>query len=354
MDTFRIDSHKLVHHLDRLHDWSKGIDIYPVYMEISPAGSCNHRCIFCALDYLEYKPRFLETGVLTKCIADAAAKGLKSVMFAGEGEPLLHKDITRIVAFCSRKKVDTAITTNGVLLTEKIAPALLKHLSWLRVSFNGATAASYARIHRTKPEDFTRVGANLTRAIRIRDRERYRCTIGAQFLLIEENFNEVIRMASLAERIGLDYLIIKPYSQHPLSKNRLGGKLDYRALLGIEKKLARFTKGRCEIVFRAHTMTKLHEKKPYGKCLGLPFWAYLNTDGDIYGCSCFLGDERFRYGNIYRTSFESIWKGKRRMAFNTMMRTRWDIGRCRQACRMDEINRFLWELKNPPAHVNFI
>jgi hypothetical protein len=31
-----------------------------------------------------------------------------------------------------------------------------------------------------------------------------------------------------------------------------------------------------------------------------------------------------------------------------------DHGLCRDACRLDEINRYLWELKNPVKHANFI
>jgi hypothetical protein len=31
-----------------------------------------------------------------------------------------------------------------------------------------------------------------------------------------------------------------------------------------------------------------------------------------------------------------------------------DVSRCRVNCRMDEINRYLWDLKSPPEHVNFI
>ena len=31
-----------------------------------------------------------------------------------------------------------------------------------------------------------------------------------------------------------------------------------------------------------------------------------------------------------------------------------NINNCRKACRLDEINKYLWMLKNPPEHVNFI
>lgn len=52
MDKYRIDSHKLIYHVSRVNDWLNGKLIYPIYMEISPIGSCNHRCIFCAYDFI--------------------------------------------------------------------------------------------------------------------------------------------------------------------------------------------------------------------------------------------------------------------------------------------------------------
>ena len=102
-------------------------------------------------------------------------------------------------------------------------------------------------------------------------------------------------------------------------------------------------------------MLKIDERqKLYGKCLGLPFWAYLASSGDLYACSAFLGDERFSYGNIYKESFSDLWNGEKRKELINMMRDKWNIDECREVCRLDEINRYLWELKNPHPHVNFI
>ena len=61
LDTYKIDGSKILHHPERLKQWLNAqgnieaqLKIYPIYMEISPIGGCNHRCTFCAVDYLGY------------------------------------------------------------------------------------------------------------------------------------------------------------------------------------------------------------------------------------------------------------------------------------------------------------
>ncbi len=125
-DDLRIDSHKLMFHVPRVDDWLKGKTISPIYLEIAPSGGCNHRCIFCALDYLDYKPAFLDFKVLGSAINSAAAMGVKSVMYAGEGEPLLHRQIDKIIRLTKSAGIDVSVTTNGVLLNKELSEKILK------------------------------------------------------------------------------------------------------------------------------------------------------------------------------------------------------------------------------------
>ena len=125
MDEFRIDSHKLMYHVDRVNDWLSGGNIYPIYMEVSPIGACNHRCTYCGLDYMEYQPRYLDPAILKARLTEMGSLGLKSIMYAGEGEPFLHKDITNIINHTKASGIDVAITSNGVLFTKKIIEAAL-------------------------------------------------------------------------------------------------------------------------------------------------------------------------------------------------------------------------------------
>ncbi len=92
----------------------------------------------------------------------------------------------------------------------------------------------------------------------------------------------------------------------------------------------------------------------YQHCYALPFWAYIDANGNIWGCSAYLGDKRFICGNIYENTFKEIWEGNKRKKILKMAQNELDTKNCRVNCRMDEINRYLWELKCPPEHVNFI
>ncbi|MFH1245653.1 MAG: radical SAM protein [Candidatus Omnitrophota bacterium] len=354
MDEFKVDAHKLIYHVDRVSQWLKGQVIYPLYIEIAPSGGCNHRCIFCALDYLQYQPAYLSTDILKTFLKDIAQKGVQSIMFAGEGEPLLHKDIAGLIGYSKEQGLDIAVTTNGVLLAKKLSAEILPHLSWLRISLNAGTAKTYASIHNTAEKDFEKVINNIEEALAIKKQIGSSCTIGAQFLLLNENYQEAEGLAQKLKGIGVDYLIIKPYSQHPHSLNQLRSALDYEKLLFLEEMLNKYNSEKFNIIFRKKTMVKTKRKKIYTQCLGLPFWTYLSSQGDLYACSSFLGDARFLYGNIYQTSFTEAWNSQQRERISELMRHNWDIEQCRQVCRMDEINHYLWELKNPPAHVNFI
>ena len=355
VDKFGIDGHKLMYHVDRVSAWSRGENVYPIYMEISPCGSCNHRCSYCGLDFMGYQKRLLDTAVLNERLSELGRLGLKSVMFAGEGEPLLHKDMAKIACHTKDAGVDVAFTTNGVLLSEQVAEEIIGSVAWIKVSINGGTAQTYAAIHGAAAEDFDRVIVNMRYAAQVRGEQGYGCTLGMQLVLLRENHHEVVRLAKLAREIGMDYLVVKPYSQHPQSKTETYKDMRYADFEYLAEELEQFNGDGFSVVFRSRAMADWdQQERRYERCLALPFWSYIDAGGNVWGCSVYLGDERFRYGNINENSFEEIWESDKRRDSLRWVEEQWNAQECRVNCRMDKINRFLWGLKQPPAHVNFI
>ncbi len=363
-DEYRIDSHKLMFHPERVaqwleagDDWEKAKKVYPIYLEISPTGACNHRCVFCAMDYVGYKPRSLDMNVMKRVLPEMGQLGVKSVMFAGEGEPLLYKNICKLAKLTVDSGIDIAFTSNGVLLTQQVVEDVIFITTWIKVSIDAGTPATYAAIHGTKDSDFTKVTGNLKYAIDYRNKNRLSCTIGAQVLLLPENSHELETLAKICrDDIGLDYLVIKPYSQHMFSKTRRYKELNYEPLLERAKEATLLSNNNFKVVYRSET-TKSHinRRRRFKACNAVPFfWAHVMANHDVYGCSAYLQDERFLLGNLEGSSFREMWGGNRRRKNFEMMRSDFCVKKCRVNCRMDAINEYLWQLQEPHGHVNFI
>ena len=362
-DRYRIDSHKLMFHPERVaawltagSHWEEAKRVYPIFMEVSPAGGCNHRCKFCALDYIGYQNRTIDPDVWERTAPELAEKGVKSIMFAGEGEPFLNRDMAGILSTTVREGIDASFTTNGVLMTPRVLDAVLPGTSWIKVSMNAGTPDTYATLHGTKPGDFFRVVENLKYAARVRKEANLRCTIGAQILLLPENASEVETLALLCrDEIGLDYLVIKPHSQHLFSNNKDYAFVDYEAITEGLDEIMGLSTSDFRVIYRNNTFRKYIEgEAAFGHCLSIPFfWAYIMADMDIYGCSAHLLNRDFYLGNLKEQSFAEIWEGEKRRTLWEKMRAL-DIRECRINCRMTFINEYLWELTHPHPHVNFI
>jgi len=365
MDKYAIDSHKLIYHpkrvaqfLDAGDEWEKAKSVYPIYVEVSPVGACNHRCTFCAVDYIGYQSNMLNVDIYAQRVAEMGRLGVKSIMFAGEGEPLLHKKINEMVRATKDAGIDVSFTTNATVLNEEFVQRSLELTSWIKVSLNAGTAETYAKVHRTKEKDFGRVIANLQRAVTHKKANGLKCVIGAQALLLPENAHEMQTLAQICrDEIGLDYLVVKPYSQHMFSQTQVYKDINYNESLKQAEKLRSLSTDSFQVVFRENTMRKtLQAESRYNKCNATPFfWAYVMADGDVYGCSAYLLDKKFMYGNLNEEFFQAIWEGKKREENFRYIRSELDIKQCRVNCRMDEVNRYLFNLKEGLIeHVNFI
>ena len=112
------------------------------------------------------------------------------------------------------------------------------------------------------------------------------CTLGAQLLLVDDNQHTAVALAKLTREIGLDYLVIKPYSQHPASLTTRYASIDYSAYLPLQQELEAQAADGFDVVFRAETMRRAAAPaERYGVCSATPFfWAYVKSDGTVWQC----------------------------------------------------------------------
>jgi radical SAM protein with 4Fe4S-binding SPASM domain len=357
LDKYIIDGHKLFWHLDRVADWQKKKLVAPLYVEVSPVSLCNHRCIFCAIDFVRDKDFRLDTKIFCDRLKEMGRLGVKSVMFAGEGEPLLHKDIKILIKTARDAGMDVSLTTNGTLGDYRLWKELLPYLTWVRFSVDAGDPRSYAKVHKVAAGNFNKAVKSIRGAVRAKKDLRLRATIGIQFLMIEENLNSLEKALNLFSGMGVDYFSLKPYSLHPQMVNKRDIFYTKEIGMRIRRIVEKFRKrSKMSIIFRDEAMEKYAAKeKQFNHCRALPFWGYVSSRGDFYTCSVFIGDERFRAGNVHKQNMRNILFGKRRKDSISYAAERLSVAKeCRVNCRMARVNEFLEFLEKRPEHINFI
>jgi GTP 3',8-cyclase len=357
LDKYLIDGHKLFWHLDRVADWQAGKLSAPIYVEVSPVSLCNHKCVFCGIDFVRGQDRKLDTKIFLSRLKEMGKLGVRSVMFAGEGEPLLHKDITKFIKTAKSSGLDVSLTTNGSLGSYAVWKEILPSLTWIRFSVDAGTAESYSRVHQVSENQFPKVIKSIKDAVQVKKDLKMGVTIGVQFLMIEENMRSLEEALELFSGIGVDYFSLKPYSLHPQMVNKRDMFYTKNLADKVGRIVDKFRKHtRMNIIFRDEAMEKYGTgKKQFRHCRALPFWGYVSSKGDFYTCSVFIGDERFRAGNVHKQDMRRILFGPKRRQSISLGANKLSVGReCRVNCRMARVNEFLEFLGNKPEHVNFV
>lgn len=362
MDDWQIDSHKLHLHPERVAQWHAAVSwedakhVYPIYWEITTSAACNHRCTFCSTDAIGYPAILMDEKVLTQRMKEAKALGVKSVMFGGTGEPLVHKRITDVCKGAMEAGLDYAFTTNGVLMLQKNSLPRIGLLGaiWIKVSLNAGTRESYAAIHRTEAKDWDQVWAALKVLVAMRNSTGSKTTIGVQCVVLPENAYDMGNLAKLCIEAGVDYLVLKPYTQATFMLSRTYENIDYSAMREYLQGVTKMSAKNFKVIYRGSAINEeISKKHAYDKCRATPnFWVYTMADGRVFTCSAHLLDERFCIGNLNDNTFQEIWEGDRRRE-NWEMMQEFDIKQCRLNCRMNGPNKYLHSLKNA-SHINFI
>ena len=136
----------------------------PVCLYLETTNRCNLLCTTCPRTYEELEPPADMSWELFTAIVDQIPNLHRAVLH-GVGEPMLVKNLPRLVRYLKDRGTYVLFNTNGTVLNEKNGRALIAaELDELRVSFDAANAESY-RVIRGK-NYFNRILKNV-RAFRV-------------------------------------------------------------------------------------------------------------------------------------------------------------------------------------------
>jgi len=355
-DKYMMDGHKLLWHLDRVEQWQRGEPIAPLHIDLGITTGCNLGCTYC-YGVLQGRTsagqRFdMPQEALLRLLRDAKEIGVRSIAFIGEGENTLNPALYDGLVLAKDIDLDVSLATNGLKIDHDRLPEALAALVWLRFNISAATRESYKTIHQADCLDV--VVRNIRTAVEMKQRRGLATTIGMQMVVIAENMEDIVPLARLGRELGVDYLVIKPCS------DTYDGTMDspHEGYLRIEDRLREaegLSDGDYMVSVKWQKMRNLG-RKCFRQCHGTRFLINISGDGSVFPCGHFFNIRRdeFTMGNVIHQSLKEVCSSRRYWEIQQKILDV-DVNKdCETNCRHYYISQFLWELKNPPTHVNFI
>jgi MoaA/NifB/PqqE/SkfB family radical SAM enzyme len=180
----------------------------PVEAYFEVANRCNSLCATCPLTFSPHEQaRQLSLDEFKTLVAQLP--DLRRAVLQGIGEPLLNRDLAKMIAHLKQHGVYTVFNTNAALLTRRRQVELIQSgLDELRVSLDSSTPDTYLKI-RGIPV-FDRVVDNLGEMVRTRlEMASSTPRISIWMTGLRENLAELPDIIDLAARLGVEEVYLQ-------------------------------------------------------------------------------------------------------------------------------------------------
>lgn len=156
---------------------------FPRNMLIELTNACNDSCLFCANSKCTKTRGIIDRDFAKRILEQAYQLGTREVGFYGTGEPLIDKNLEEYIQYAKSLGYEYIyITTNGALLTEDRAEAIIRSgIDSIKFSINASNAKDYLLIHGV--DDFDKVIENLICLDSIRKKNNKNTAIYISYVL---------------------------------------------------------------------------------------------------------------------------------------------------------------------------
>jgi radical SAM protein with 4Fe4S-binding SPASM domain len=301
-------------------------------IQLESTLACNLKCKMCVREYFGEHKAYLVFEEFRKIIDKFPY--LRQVNLTGIGEPLLNKDIFRMVDYATKaKSLYVRFTTNATLLNRQNSEKLIcSGLNELRVSLDAASAGVF---------DDIRQGSCFEQVIEnIKELNSLKCELGVGHPLVEintvlmkENIHELPEIVSLAHSLNINSIYCMGLDVEG-AKYAQNDNLIYKLGKDEIKVIFNETRKRAQDFGVSIRLPNIVPKRR--KC-SLPWLTnYVTIDGDLMPCCrCIDGRDRdsvirgYAFGNLLEQNLADIWNNEKYRHF----RKRLNNGHLPYICR---------------------
>lgn len=264
-----------------------------IHIEI--ANVCNERCVHCYIPH-EFKTKVIDTDLLFKILEQGRSMNIINVTLSG-GEPLIHKDIIKILNKCRDLDLSVNILSNLTLLDDDIIFEINKNpLVSVQTSIYSMNPIIHDSITKVSGS-FELTKSNLLRMHSEGIPVQISCPVMKQN---KDSFTDVVNWGK-EHNIGVsvDYVIFAAYDH---SNSNLSHRLSLEEVsYAIDKQLSDdYADMMCLIADEKNALTK---DNPI--CSICRYNFCVSVEGDVFPC---VGWQTKKIGNLNNCTIKEIWE----------------------------------------------
>jgi len=309
----------------------------PVCLYLETTNRCNLLCTTCPRTYEELEPPADMSWQLFCSIVDQIPNLSRAVLH-GVGEPMLVKNLPRMVRYLKDRGTYVLFNTNGTVLNEKNGRALIEAgLDELRVSFDAANAESYKAIR--GKNYFNRILRNVRAFRDLQEREGCsRPRVSAWLTGLRETVEQLPEFVRVAAEAG----VREVYLQRLVffEENAIGmARADQALYEQLSREDARHIDRAADIAaslgisFSASgaasepgmSLKRSDSSSPWSLCRRPWTVMYITANGRALPCCiapfALRGYENYTLGDATQQTLREIWQGPAYQAFRRALKS---------------------------------
>jgi radical SAM protein with 4Fe4S-binding SPASM domain len=258
---------------------------FPNKLTVDIGNVCNLRCPLCPTGRGDKRASkgFMKFEEFKRVI-DELGGYLTNLELYNWGEPLLNKDLIKMITYAKERSIPVTISTNLNILKEDMAEALI------------SSPETYSKYR--VGGDFDRVISNTARLVEAKEKlSNHYTRLILLFHVFRHNEHEVEKVKELANRLGVELRINK-------MRTDMGKEIFERVEDSIERDKDWIP------LNSEHCGFDLEGKVNRFTCKHLWKTAVINWDGAVLPC-CAVYGERYAFGNVFEEPFAYIWNNEK-------------------------------------------
>jgi radical SAM protein with 4Fe4S-binding SPASM domain len=279
----------------------------PTSVDVFITSRCNLKCVHCFANGDTRNSSELSVGDLESIFNQLERMGVFEVRITG-GEPLLHREIEKVILSLRQRRFRKVILTNGTLFDEKIVKLLNEIRIIPTISLDDSNAQG-CDLFRGVKGAFNQTIAALDLL------QRSGVQYGINCCLHRGNLDRYDEIITLAEKYGaqrIAFLHLEPVGRMKNNLKFLPSYEEYETMVPVLL-LARSHHRRIDVALdvflHCYPLKEsiLEAKKGFISCQTGKSKMSIGSDGFIYPCNTVISDPHWRMGNIRNEKISDIW-----------------------------------------------